>query len=83
LPFEPFEPGGMGHGLGLRMCEPPSIAPRENTIAETGMALTNEPGVIYIEPSMDYQIDVGGDLTDGAPARSRQTGPPQTAIARR
>lgn len=54
LPFEPFALGRMGHGLGLRMCETPSIAPGVNTIVEPGMVLT-------IEPSMAYRIDVGGE----------------------
>jgi ABC-type phosphate/phosphonate transport system substrate-binding protein len=72
----PFELGGIGHSLDLRMCEPPSIAPREYTIAETGMAFIVEPGMVYIEPSMAYQIDVGGK-------RRRFVSRPQTAIARR
>lgn len=55
LPFEPFELGRMGHGLGLRMCEPPSIAPGVDTVVEPGMVLT-------IEPSMAYQIEVDGEL---------------------
>jgi Xaa-Pro dipeptidase len=54
LPFEPFELGRMGHGLGLRMCEPPSIAPGDMTVVEAGMVLT-------IEPSMVYEMDVDGD----------------------
>ena len=44
----------MGHGLGLRMCETPSIAPGVDTVVEPGMVLT-------IEPSMAYQIDVDGE----------------------
>ncbi|WP_161808140.1 Xaa-Pro peptidase family protein [Mesorhizobium sp. 1M-11] len=55
LPFEPFGLGRMGHGLGLRMCETPSIAPGVETVVETGMVLT-------IEPSMTYQIDVDGEM---------------------
>lgn len=54
LPFKPFELGRMGHGLGLRMCETPSIAPGVDTVVEPGMVLT-------IEPSMAYQIDVDGE----------------------
>jgi Xaa-Pro aminopeptidase len=54
LPFEPVELGRMGHGLGLRMCEPPSIAPGDKTLVEPGMVLT-------IEPNMVYQIDVDGE----------------------
>jgi Xaa-Pro aminopeptidase len=54
LPFEPVELGRMGHGLGLRMCEPPSIAPGDKTVIEPGMVLT-------IEPNMVYQVDVDGE----------------------
>jgi Xaa-Pro aminopeptidase len=54
LPFEPVELGRMGHGLGLRMCEPPSIALGDKTVVEPGMVLT-------IEPSMVYQMDVDGE----------------------
>lgn len=54
MPFEPVELGRMGHGLGLRMCEPPSIAPGDKTVIELGMVLT-------IEPNMVYQIDVDGE----------------------
>jgi Xaa-Pro aminopeptidase len=44
----------MGHGLGLRMCEPPSLAPSDKTVVEPGLVLT-------IEPNMVYQMDVGGE----------------------
>jgi Xaa-Pro dipeptidase len=54
LPFEPAELGRMGHGLGLRMCEPPSIAPGSEVVVEVGMVLT-------IEPSLVYHLDVGGE----------------------
>jgi len=54
LPFEPGEIGRMGHGLGLRMCEPPSLSPSDKTIVEPGLVLT-------IEPNMVYQIDIGGE----------------------
>jgi len=54
VPFEPVEVGRMGHGVGLRMCEPPSIAPDDNTPIEFGTVLT-------IEPNMVYHIDVKGE----------------------
>jgi Xaa-Pro aminopeptidase len=54
VPFEPVEVGRMGHGLGLRMCEPPSIAPDDMTEVEIGTVLT-------IEPNMVYHIDVDGE----------------------
>ena len=54
VPFEPVELGRMGHGLGLRMCEPPSIAPGDKTVIEPGMILT-------IEPSMVFQAEVDGE----------------------
>ena len=44
----------MGHGLGLRMCEPPSISPDDKTVIEVGTVLT-------IEPNMVYQVDVDGE----------------------
>lgn len=42
--------GRMGHGLGLRMCEPPSIHPDDQTVLEPGMVLTIEPGVSFTAP---------------------------------
>ena len=55
VPFEPVELGRMGHGLGLRMCEPPSIAPGDQTVIEAGMILT-------IEPNMVFQAAVAGEV---------------------
>ena len=45
--------GRMGHGLGLRMCEPPSIHPDDETRLEPGMVLTIEPGVAFVAPGRD------------------------------
>jgi|SRR5579862_1356372 len=39
--------GRMGHGLGLRMCEPPSIGPLDETMLLPGMVITLEPGISY------------------------------------
>ena len=37
------EAGRMGHGLGLSLTEPPSLAPWDETVLEAGMVLTLEP----------------------------------------
>jgi Xaa-Pro dipeptidase len=54
VPFVPGDIGRMGHGLGLRMCEPPSIASDDKTPIEVGTILT-------IEPNMVYHIEVDGE----------------------
>ena len=35
----------VGHGLGMNVTEPPSIAPYDHTIIQPGMILTMEPGI--------------------------------------
>jgi Xaa-Pro dipeptidase len=42
--------GRMGHGIGLRLTEPPSIHPDDPTILSPGMVLT-------IEPSLEFDLD--------------------------
>ena len=37
--------GRMGHGLGLDLTEPPSLAPDDRTILEAGMVITLEPSL--------------------------------------
>ena len=37
--------GRMGHGLGLDLTEPPSLAPGDDTILEAGMVVTLEPSL--------------------------------------
>lgn len=39
--------GRMGHGSGLRMCEPPSVHPDDMTVLRPGMVLTIEPAISY------------------------------------
>lgn len=39
--------GRMGHGLGLRVTEPPSIRLEDQTILQAGMVLCIEPGLEY------------------------------------
>ena len=39
--------GRMGHGVGMHMCEPPSINPNDTTELVPGMCLTIEPGMAY------------------------------------
>jgi Xaa-Pro aminopeptidase len=38
--------GRMGHGLGLDLTEPPSIAPGDHTVLEDGMVITLEPSLV-------------------------------------
>ena len=40
--------GRFGHGVGLRMCEPPSLNEQDGTILKVGMVLTIEPGMAFI-----------------------------------
>lgn len=44
IPPKPM--GRIGHGIGLDITEPPSIAINDNTILESGMTITIEPGVL-------------------------------------
>ena len=40
--------GRFGHGVGLRMCEPPSLNERDDTTLKVGMVITLEPGMAFI-----------------------------------
>ena len=48
--FQLTRSGRMGHGLGLRLCEPPSISPDDETVLQVGMTLTIEPGITFTGP---------------------------------
>jgi Xaa-Pro aminopeptidase len=37
--------GRLGHGLGMRLTEPPSLIATDDTVLEPGMVLTLEPGL--------------------------------------
>lgn len=37
--------GRLGHGLGMQLTEPPSLIAADDTVLETGMVLTLEPGI--------------------------------------
>lgn len=41
-----FEAGRLGHGVGLMSTEPPHIAVYDDTVLESGMVITLEPGVV-------------------------------------
>jgi Xaa-Pro dipeptidase len=36
----------VGHGIGLDLAEPPSLALDETVVLEAGMAITVEPGIL-------------------------------------
>lgn len=40
--------GRFGHGVGLRMCEPPSVNEGDKTILKAGMTITLEPGMAFV-----------------------------------
>jgi Xaa-Pro aminopeptidase len=42
--------GRMGHGVGLDITEPPSVAVGDETVLEAGMALTLEPSLVWSAP---------------------------------
>jgi len=49
--------GRMGHGIGLRLTEPPSIHPEDATVLAPGMVIT-------VEPSLAFEVAAeGGPLT--------------------
>ena len=39
--------GRLGHGLGMQLTEWPSLTPFDNTVLETGMVITVEPGMRF------------------------------------
>ncbi|HKG37536.1 MAG TPA: Xaa-Pro peptidase family protein [Conexibacter sp.] len=43
----PLDIGRIGHGIGLDLTEPPSVAPADDTTLQPGMALTVEPSGTY------------------------------------
>ena len=51
--IEQVKAGRMGHSVGLRMCEPPSIHPEDETVLEAGMILTIEPGISFSKTAED------------------------------
>jgi Xaa-Pro dipeptidase len=42
--------GRMGHGIGLDITEPPSLAAGDDTMLEAGMALTLKPSLVWTAP---------------------------------
>lgn len=46
--------GRLGHSIGLRMCEDPSISETDNTIIRENMVLTIEPGIV-LKPAVGRQ----------------------------
>jgi Xaa-Pro aminopeptidase len=48
--------GRMGHSIGLRMCEEPSVSEADQTVIQENMVLTLEPGIV-LEPARNRQRD--------------------------
>lgn len=48
LPWS-FECGRAGHGVGLQLTEPPSVALCDDTVLKPGMVITCEPGYVHNE----------------------------------
>jgi Xaa-Pro dipeptidase len=46
--------GRMGHSVGLRMCEEPSIGEHDDTVIQANMVLTLEPGIV-LKPAVRKQ----------------------------
>ena len=44
---EGFGSGRLGHGIGMRMCEPPSNSPVDDQLLVESMTLTIEPGLPF------------------------------------
>lgn len=57
LPWS-FECGRAGHGVGLQLTEPPSIAGCDATILEPGMVITVEPGYVSDLGCFDIEENV-------------------------
>jgi len=57
LPWS-FECGRAGHGIGLQLTEPPSIAGCDSTILEPGMIITVEPGYVNDLGCFDIEENV-------------------------
>ncbi len=58
--------GRLGHGLGLRLTEWPSLAPHDTTVLAPGMVLTLEPSVMVADGAM-MVTEENILITDGAP----------------
>lgn len=57
LPWS-FECGRAGHGVGLQLTEPPSIAGFDSTILKQGMVITVEPGYVSDIGCFDIEENV-------------------------
>ncbi|MSO93501.1 MAG: aminopeptidase P family protein [Rhodospirillales bacterium] len=88
LDFDLAKNGRMGHGLGMRMCEPPSIHPEDFTVLKAGMTITIEPGISYThdgksgpEPRVMVHEENVTVTEDGVAMLTRRA-PPEMSVVR-
>jgi len=70
LPFS-FECGRAGHGIGLQLTEPPSVARFDDTVLKPGMVITLEPGYVNEIGCFDVEENIlvtetGGEILSSA-----------------
>lgn len=70
LPWS-FECGRAGHGVGLQLTEPPSIARIDDTVLKPGMIITLEPGYVNELGCFDVEENIlvtetGGEVLSSA-----------------
>lgn len=71
--------GRMGHGLGMQLTEPPSLAPFDETVLEPGMVLTLEPSMAVGEGTlMVHEENIL--VTEGAPELLTERAPPDLPV---
>ncbi|RME18910.1 MAG: M24 family metallopeptidase, partial [Alphaproteobacteria bacterium] len=71
--------GRLGHGLGLRLTEWPSIAPHDETVLEPGMVMTLEPSLALAGGRMMVSEE-NIVITDGPPELLTERAPEEIVV---